>query len=262
MTYLDELLALRARDVARKLAVRPLASLREAALERTDYRPFAAALRAVRHTGPAIIAEFKRASPSAGAISPAADPAATAAAYEGGGAAAISVVTEPDRFCGSFDDLRAARAAVALPVLCKDFIVDDYQVWEAAAEGADAVLLIVAALGLDRLRRAIGLARELGLAALVEVHDEAEGAAAIAAGADVIGINNRDLRSFAVDIATAPRVRSSLPAGIFTVAESGYATWEDVSTCGTGIDAILVGEALMRAADVDAVLRALRGTHP
>lgn len=257
MSYLDAILAERRRSVARAKTERPAASLRAAVAARADFRPFARAVRGAG--GPHVIAELKRSSPSAGSIASEADPSVVAADFARGGARAISVLTEPERFSGSFDDLRAVRNATSLPVLCKDFVVDEHQLWEAAAEGADAVLLIVAALDRKTLDRFVALTRALGLASLVEVHDETEGYVAVDAGADVIGINNRDLRSFVVDLSTAPRVRSTLPKHVAIVAESGYRTPADVRTCGAGIDAVLVGEALMRAADRAGAVAALRG---
>ena len=256
MTYLDELLELRRRAVARATAELPLDRVRARALEREDRRDFAGALR--RGPRPALIAEFKRASPSAGAIDAQADPAAVAASYERGGAAALSVLTEPERFRGSFADLRAARSATALPVLCKDFVVDAYQVWEAAAEGADALLLIVAALDDRQLQSLLALCDRAQLCALVEVHDEAEARRACDAGARVIGVNNRDLRSFEVDTSTAVRVRASIGGDVLVVAESGYRTAEQLAACAQGgIDAVLVGEALMRELDRAAAVRRL-----
>lgn len=257
MTYLQELLRLRAAAVKERKAKRPLAEVQAAALQRCDVRDFAAALRS---GSPSIVAEFKRASPSAGDLNPAADAASVAAAYQRGGAAAISVLTEPQRFRGSFDDLKAARAAVSLPVLCKDFIVDAYQVWEAVAEGADAVLLIVAALDDAELREFIALSAALDVASIVEVHDEVEAARAVAAGASIIGVNNRDLRSFDVDVVTALRVRGTLPRGVTVVAESGYRTADQIAACArAGIHAVLVGESLMREADPALAVSRLRG---
>jgi indole-3-glycerol phosphate synthase len=257
MTHLEEIIAARRRSVELAKADRPIATLRASVASRSDFRRFRHAIRGAGATR--VIAEFKRSSPSAGAIAAEADPAAVAADFERAGACAISVLTEPDRFGGGFGDLRAARAATALPVLCKDFVVDDFQVWQAAAEGADALLLIVAALDRPTLARLIALARAVGLAPLVEVHDEQEGVIATDVGADLIGVNNRDLRTFEVDLSTAPRVRSTLPRHVAVVAESGYRTRADVATCGTDIDAVLVGEALMRTADRAGAVRALRG---
>lgn len=259
MTYLDGILRARRAAVERAKAARPIAALRAAAAS-GDRRDFAGAL--VRGYRPAIVAEFKRSSPSAGAIAGDADPSAVAAAYERAGATALSVLTEPERFGGSFDDLRAARRATALPVLCKDFIVDAYQIWEAAAVGADAVLLIAAALSAGVLSDLIALAAELGMSSLVEVHDEDELRSSAAAGARIIGVNNRDLRTFTVDTSTALRLRAGWPPGVASVAESGYRTAADVERCAAaGFDAVLVGEALMREADPGGALAALRGVR-
>ena len=259
MTYLDEILRGRRVSVERAKAARPSSKMRPGA-SGDDRRDFERALTAGLR--PAIIAEFKRSSPSAGAIARDADAGRVAAAYEKAGAVALSVLTEPDRFGGSFADLRAAREATSLPVLCKDFVIDAYQVREAAAEGADAILLIVAALDDRDLRGFIALARELGMAALVEVHDSTELDAAVRAGARIVGVNNRDLRTFAVDTATAMTVRSRWPAGIVSVAESGYRTAADIERCGSaGFDAVLVGEALMREADPGRALAELRGVR-
>jgi len=258
MTYLDGLLEERRKSVARTKAKRSLTEVRAAAREIGPRRDFAGAL--LTGMRPSIIAEFKRASPSAGPIAAEADPRSVAMAYERGGAAALSVLSEPERFHGSFDDLRAARSATSLPVLCKDFVIDDYQIWEAAANGADAILLIVAAMSPSELRTRIALVIEAGMTPLVEVHDERELETAIGAGAPVIGVNNRDLRTFVVDASTAIRLRTRIPKGIVTVAESGYRTAGDLAECGgAGYDAVLIGEALMRDADPANALSNLRG---
>jgi len=195
-----------------------------------------------------VIAEVKRASPSAGQLAPIGDPASLAKEYEAGGAAVISVLTEQRRFDGSLADLEAVRAAVALPVLRKDFVVTPYQVWEARAHGADAVLLIVAALEqgvLVSLRERI---ESLGMTALVEVHDEAEALRALEAGARVIGINNRNLRTLEVDRDTFARVAPLLPPPVVRVAESGVRGPHDLLACAAaGADAVLVGEGLVKA---------------
>ncbi|HLW38343.1 MAG TPA: indole-3-glycerol phosphate synthase TrpC [Candidatus Eremiobacteraceae bacterium] len=257
MSHLDSIVALRRSDLAAEKRPGELERLQRAALLRTDRRDFEAAVLSGR---PALIAEIKRASPSAGAIDGGCDAAATARAYEAGGAAALSVLTESRHFAGSFADLTRARAAVALPVLCKDFIVDEFQIWKAVARGADAVLLIAAVLCDRQLYSFVALSANLGVAALVEVHSSEEIARALAAGASMFGINNRDLHSFAVDVATAVRLRSTIPLDCPVVGESGYRTRADVHAAAeAGLDAVLVGEALMRAADRAATLRALRG---
>lgn len=261
MSILDDLILRRRASVAEAKRRTPVAALRDAALARTGRRDFIAGLRAARTASvPAIIAEFKRRSPSAGDIDPMADPALVAPAFERGGAAALSVLTEPTMFAGSLDDLRVARAACALPVLCKDFIVDAYQVWEAAAAGADAVLLIAAILDHNLLRGLFALASALQVTPLVEVHDEADALRATGTGARLIGVNNRDLGTFDVRFGTAARVASSLPPDCFVVAESGYRSAEDVAASGrAGAGAVLVGEALMRAPDKEMAVRLLRG---
>jgi indole-3-glycerol phosphate synthase len=181
-------------------------------------------------------------------------------AYQRGGASALSVLTEGLHFEGSLEDLRAARAACDLPVLRKDFIVDPYQLHEARAVGADAVLLIVAALSDGELVALHGQARELELDVLVEVHDREELRSALSAGADIVGINNRDLRDFSVDVERTFRLMGELPEGVVTVSESGIATAEQLRRLeDVGVQAVLVGGALMRAPDPEVALRALRG---
>lgn len=261
MSHLDAIVAARRAAVARakrEIATRELVRLVE---QRSERRSFFEALRSGRRlNSPAIIAEFKRRSPSAGDFGAHIGPAAAAEAYQRGGASALSIVTEPWAFSGSKEDLRIARAACSLPVLCKDFIVDDYQIWEAAAAGADAILLIATLLRDDDMRNFGALARELKMDALVEVHDIDEAHRAIMLGAGAIGINNRDLRTFAVDTATTARVAAAIGNDMLIVAESGYRDREAIEGCaGANIAAVLVGEALMRAADPTAVLRSLRG---
>jgi indole-3-glycerol phosphate synthase len=208
-------------------------------------RPLAPALR-----GGGIVAEMKRRSPSGGALRPALDCAATAAAYAGAGAAALSVLTDGPAFGGSLDDLVAARDAVAVPVLRKDFVVDPLQVVEARAAGADAVLLIVAVLGAAGVEECLAAAAHWGIAALVEAHDAMEVGVAVAAGAALVGINNRDLRTLRTDLGTFARLRVLVPPGTVCVAESGVVDAADAARLvGEGADAVLCGEALMRAGD-------------
>lgn len=210
--------------------------------------------------GLSVIGEVKRRSPSAGDIAPDLDPAALAVRYAEGGAAAISVLTEPDHFGGSLDDLRAVKAAVGIPVLRKDFVLDPVQVLQARAVGADALLLIVSILDDDALTRLVLETVELGMVPLVEAHDGEEVVRAAAAGATVIGVNNRDLASFHVDLSTAERLRPLIPAGIVTVAESGVTSIEGARRmAGAGYDAILVGEAAARAVDPTGFVASLRG---
>ena len=208
-----------------------------------------------------IIAEFKRASPSKGEIRAGADAGETARAYERGGAAAVSVLTEEDYFRGSLRDLQEIKAATRFPVLRKDFIFDEYQVFESAAVGADALLLIVAALDDEALAKLLRLTEdELGMDALVEVHTGAELSRALAVGARVVGVNNRDLRTFAVSLETSVELAKLTPAGTLLVSESGIGGPEEVArlrACGFG--AFLVGETLMRAASPEAALRQLTG---
>ncbi len=236
-------------------------SLRDAqagALDAPPARDFAGALRGddVR-----VIAEIKRASPSAGTIRGGEfDPAAIARGYEQSGAAALSVLTDERFFGGHLDHLRAARAAVAIPVLRQDFVIAARQVYAARGAGADGVLLIVAALEPDRLAALLALAHELGMAALIEAHEEGEVEAALAAGARVVGVNNRDLRTFEVDLATTERLAAMVPDDRVLVAESGVHTREDVERlAGAGADGVLVGTALMRADDPGEALGALTG---
>ncbi len=209
----------------------------------------------------ALIAEVKRRSPSKGDIAPALDAVAQAAAYEEAGVDAVSVLTEPSRFGGSLDDLRAVAAAISLPVLRKDFIVDRYQLWEAAWAGAAAVLLIVAALSDEDLHELLRECDACALDALVEVHDEGELRRAVAAEATVIGINNRDLRTLAVDLAVTERLAPAVPADAILVSESGIADANDARrAANAGACALLVGEALVRSDHdtLDARVRALR----
>jgi indole-3-glycerol phosphate synthase len=257
VNVLEQILA-RKREEARALErEHGFAALRARAEATPPARDFAAALRAGER--PRVIAEFKRASPSRGEIRPGADPAEIARAYAGAGAAALSVLTDGPSFGGSLGDLRRAREAVPLPVLRKDFTVAPIQVLEARAAGADAVLLIVAALEPAELKELRALAGSLGLAALVEVHTRRELEVAREAGAALLGINNRDLRSFETDVA---RTLELLPhaRGCTVVSESGIDRPEVVERLQSeGAHAFLVGEALMFAPDPGAALRRLRG---
>jgi len=225
--------------------------------ERGRDRPFSEAL--VR-PGLSLIAEFKRRSPSAGEISATATVAAQVGAYERGGAAALSVLTDERHFGGSLDDLQAARAACDLPILRKDFIVDPYQLYEAAVYGADAVLLIVRALEDEVLRRLYQEARGLDLDCLVEVHEADELERALELDADVIGINNRDLDEGLVDVGITYELMPDVPAGKTVVAESGISTRAELEELErVGVDAVLIGGALMSAADPEALARELTG---
>jgi indole-3-glycerol phosphate synthase len=226
---------------------------------RGEDRPFNEAL--VR-PGLSVIAEFKRRSPSAGQIArEQLDVAAQVAAYERGGAAALSVLTDEPHFGGSLADLRAARAASSLPIIRKDFVVDRYQLYEAAVNGADAVLLIVAALGDEDLRSLYEEARSIDLDCLVEVHDGEELERALVAGAEVIGINNRNLDDMNVDIATTFELMPNVPAGKTVVAESGISGRQELEELDrVGVDAVLIGGALMVAPDPEEKVRELTGT--
>jgi indole-3-glycerol phosphate synthase len=255
-TYLDRILA--AHRAAAASDARDLDRLGERARAAGPVRPFAAALRAV--SGMAVIAEVKRASPSLGLLAADLDPAGLAAAYQAGGAAALSVLTDAEFFRGSPQDLAEARASTALPVLRKDFTVGPADVFDARCMGADAVLLIVAALAPGEVAELIRLASSVGLDALVEVHDERETELALAAGASLVGVNQRDLVTFEVDPHRASRVARMLPDRVTRVAESGIRDAEDVRRlAGAGFDAVLVGEALVRAADPAAALRKMSG---
>jgi indole-3-glycerol phosphate synthase len=236
--------------------VRPRGAVERSILRQPRGDAFVAAL--TQTAAPRVIAECKRRSPSRGILRQDYDAAAHAASYAAAGAAAISVLTEPTFFDGSPDHLAAVRAAVEIPVLRKDFIVTDYQLVEAAALGADAALLIVGALDDGRLSALLSTCRSLGLAALVEVHDAAEAARAARAGADIIGVNSRNLRTLAVDPAVHDAVASALP-GVVKVAESGLRTRADLDRlAAAGYDAFLVGERLITKDDPGAALRELR----
>jgi indole-3-glycerol phosphate synthase len=236
----------------------PLAALRERAARRLDADPIREFTAALAAPGLSVIAEHKRRSPSAGAIRTDLELEDVVAAYERGGARALSVLTESVGFGGTLEDLARARAAAALPILRKDFIVDDYQVVEAVAAGADAILLIVAALDPPDLRSLYERATDYGLGVLVEVHDADELAIAATIEPAVIGINNRDLTTLEVDTARTAELLPSAPAGAVIVSESGLRSPEDVAAAAAaGVDAVLVGEALMRSADIEAACRAL-----
>jgi indole-3-glycerol phosphate synthase len=245
------------RGVEERRRALPQADLEARLSGRGEDRPFNEAL--VR-PGLSLIAEFKRRSPSAGEIAAAAVVADQVGAYERGGAAALSILTDEPHFGGSLEDLRAARAACGLPIIRKDFIVDPYQLYEAAVNGADAVLLIVRALDDEALRSLYEQARSLDLDCLVEVHDGAELERALEAGAEVIGINNRDLDEQRVDIGTTFELMTDVPAGKTVVAESGISGRDELEELErVGVDAVLIGGALMSAADPEAKTRELAG---
>jgi indole-3-glycerol phosphate synthase len=255
VNVLDEIIATTRRDLERRKRSLPLSALpRQAGPARPSFRA------ALARPGLSIIAEHKRGSPSAGSIRPDSSVADIARAYEEGGAAAMSVLTEAHRFGGSLDDLRDAAGACSLPLLRKDFIVDAYQLHEAAAAGASAVLLIVAALDRQTLRELQDAARELSLDVLVEVHDAAELEIAAATEAELIGVNNRDLRDFSVDPERTYALLETMPAGTLVVSESGISSAEQLARLSAaGVAGALIGERLMRAAAPAAALRELRG---
>ncbi|MCW5554599.1 MAG: indole-3-glycerol phosphate synthase TrpC [Verrucomicrobiae bacterium] len=265
MTILNTIVEQKRREIA-LLPERPIASgdLRDAMRERDEPRDFLAALRSPRSGDVALIAEVKKASPSAGVICSDFDPIRIAKEYEAAGASCLSVLTDEKFFQGSLDYLRQIRAAVKLPLLRKDFIIDERQILEAIEWGADAILLIVAILDDAQLRGFHTLATEAGLAALVEVHDKAELERALAAGVTLIGVNNRNLKTFQVDLATTERLakqlsQSSAPAGLL-VAESGIHTRADVERLKrAGAHAILVGESLVKQNDIRGKVSELLG---
>jgi len=247
MSVLDEILDGVLADLAGRQRETSLADLKARALDAPpalDPRP------RFRSSGVSIIAEVKRKSPSKGALAEIPDPASLAAEYAKGGAAAISVLTEQRRFGGSLADLSAVRKVVDIPVLRKDFIVTPYQLWEARAWGVDLALLMVVSLQGGLLQELLGLAREIGLTPLVEAHTEAEVERAVAAGADVLGINARDLTTLAVDRSLFQKLVPGIPDGVIRVAESGVAGPQDVAEYHqAGADVVLVGEALVRSGD-------------
>jgi len=256
---LQTILARKAEEVAERRRGRPLEAVRDDALAQPAPRAFAQALRAKRALDlPAVIAEVKKASPSKGLIRADFDPAAIARSYEAGGAACLSVLTDVDHFQGSDDYLREARAACGLPVLRKDFTIDPYQVYEARALGADCILLIVAALEDVVLADLTVLGLELGMDVLVEVHDLDELERALQVPAPLLGINNRNLRTFDVSLDTTLDLRAAVPADRVLVTESGIATRADVARMrDAGVHAFLVGEAFMRQRDPGTALREL-----
>src|SRR5215210_3115391 len=250
MTILDTILEHKQVEVAARKLLRPLVTLNLERMASGPVRDFGAALRDPRRPAPRIIAEVKRRSPSKGLLHPNLDAAQIASVYEQNGAAAVSVLTDEKFFDGSLKDLTAARKAVSVPVLCKEFIIDPYQVYEAFSVGADAILLIASALNTERLREYRELANSLGMDALVEIHNRIELEAALESGAEIIGINNRDLRTFEVNLDTTRRLRPLIPGHIVTVSESGIQSLRDrESMADIGIDALLVGERLIAAPD-------------
>jgi indole-3-glycerol phosphate synthase len=256
-TILDKIVEARRESIAHRKRVLPDVALKMAVEKNEPPRDFAGAL---GRDGFNVIAELKKASPSKGVLREDYVPATLAASLAGAGAAALSVLTEEEFFLGSLADLKAAKKAVGIPILRKDFIVDPWQVWEARAAGADAFLLIVAILDDETLRELLELGRSLKMEPLVEVHSREELGRAVAAGARIIGVNNRDLRDFKVRIETSLELIQAIPEECIAVSESGLRTHEDLGRLrSAGFDAFLVGEHLMKEADPAGPLRALFG---
>ena len=257
-SILEQILETKAGEVEARSRRRDLATIAAMAADCPPARGFSRRLRAAARSGPAVIAELKRASPSAGVIREDFEPAEIAASYAQAGAACLSVLTDESYFQGGDEFLKQARAACDLPALRKDFVIDPWQVHESRLLGADCILLIVAALPSGLLQELDGLAREAGLDVLVEVHDEAELESALTTGAELVGVNNRDLHRFTTDLATSERLRPMIPEERTMVTESGIQAAADVERLRRcGIDAFLVGEAFMRAPDPGAELRRL-----
>ena len=262
MTMLDTIVADKREEVDRRRVVLPQSTLEERCRTLAAPRDFEAALRPPPG-GVRLIAEVKKASPSRGVLAPALDPVGLATRYARHGAHAISVLTDEKYFQGSLDLLTAIRAAVEVPLLRKDFTIDEYQLWESRAAGADAVLLIVAILDAGRLRDLLQAAKGVGLAALVEVHTAAEIEAALGVGARVVGINNRDLRTFATRLETTLELLPSIPPGPLVVSESGFFPGAQVRrVVAAGVHAVLVGEGLVTAEDVGAKVDELTLRRP
>jgi indole-3-glycerol phosphate synthase len=254
-SILEKIVAAKKRELAEKSQSLPLAALKERLASRQPTRDFAGVL---RDHGLKLIAEVKKASPSRGVLVNDFDALALAETYARSGAAAISVLTEVDHFQGRLEYLAAIRDKVDLPLLRKDFIFDEYQVYESAAYGADALLLITAILNPEQLVNLLGLSYDLGLACLVEVHDRREIEKALQSGAEIIGINNRDLNTFKTDIETTRRLCPLVPGGKILVSESGISTRADTQKLREwGVDAILVGETLVTASDIPARIKEL-----
>jgi len=242
-------------SLARRKRERPIADLEHELAHRAEGRPFQEAL---SHPGTSLIAEYKRRSPSAGVIREGATVTEIVQAYERGGAAAISVLTEETHFGGSLEDLYEARRATQLPILRKDFCVDLYQLYEAKVAGADAILLVVGSLRKDDLERLHAESQALDLDAIVEVHDEEELECALELDVDVIGINNRNLEDFTVDIQTTVDLLAGIPTGKTVVSESGIRTRHEIEELErVGVDAVLIGETLMRASDPESAVHDL-----
>lgn len=256
MTVLDDIIVGVREDLAERQLSRPQAVVEEAAAAQPPARDPLPGLLA---PGLSVIAEVKRSSPSKGHLAEIADPAGLATSYAAGGAAAISVLTERRRFAGSLEDLVAVRQAVDVPLLRKDFVVTEYQLWEGRAAGADLALLIVAALNQPELLRLLELTAELGMTALVETHTTEEVRRAVDAGAGVVGVNNRNLKTLEVDLAQFEALAELIPADVVTIAESGVLADADAARMAqAGADAVLVGEALVRHGDPAGTIAAWR----
>jgi indole-3-glycerol phosphate synthase len=254
-SILEIIVSEKRREVEAKARRLPLAALKERLAARKAPRDFAAALRGDNIK---LIAEVKKASPSRGVLVRDFDPLALASTYAQSGAAAISVLTEVAHFQGRLEYLAAIRDRVSVPLLRKDFIFDAYQVYESAVSGADALLLIAAILSPEQLRNLLELSHNLGMSCLVEVHNEREIKKALKSGAEIIGINNRDLKTFEVDIETTRRLGALVPGGKIVVSESGISHRDDVQKLKAwGVDAVLVGEALVTAKDIPAMIKEL-----
>ncbi len=258
MTILDTILAHKREEVVVRQSAMPQAALKAQCAEMLLTRGFLGALQQPKQGIVSLIAEVKKASPSAGVIRPDFDPVQIARIYEDSGASCLSVLTDEKFFQGHDDYLRAVHEAVVLPVIRKDFIVNEWQIYESRWLGADAILLIVAALTPEQIAEYSTLAHELGMVALVEVHTEVEMGIAVSAGAKLIGINSRDLNTFVTDLGAVERLAAMVPSGVTLVAESGLKTPADVKrVANAGAKAILVGETLMRAPDIGAAVREL-----
>jgi len=258
MGVLDDIVSYKFTELAARRASRSEADLRAACRDVAPANDFAAALRPPPGRRVSLIAEVKKASPSQGVLNANLDPAAQASIYASAGAAAISVLTDEKYFRGSLGDLVAVRAAVKVSVLRKEFIVDEYQLWESRAAGADAVLLIAAALEMKRLVDLLDAAKGIGLGTLVEAHTADELERALRCGAPVIGVNNRDLQTLRTSVETSLRLLPLIPSGPVAVSESGIFTGDDVErVVAAGAHAVLVGEALVRAQDVAGKVREL-----
>jgi len=256
---LELIVAEKKKRVAAAKSRLPVKELKQRCKEAGTIRPFHEAL---LRSGITVIAEVKKASPSCGDFRLAVSPGELALRYQAGGAGAVSVLTEEDFFKGSNEDLSAVRAAVALPVLRKDFVLDDYQLYESRLLCADAVLLIASLLSASRLREYLSICTELGLAALVEVHRGDEVEPALRSGAKILGINNRNLRTFKTDLEVTVNLAKMVPEGVILVSESGIRTREDVAKLeAAGAKAILVGETLLGAKDPAAMIAQLKGTQ-